>query len=58
MAGPDTVSNLLGFMLQYLIRFEKVQQNVRQEIDDVIGKSTTPTLDDLDRFNYKLYKID
>ncbi|XP_052754989.1 farnesoate epoxidase-like isoform X3 [Galleria mellonella] len=45
-AGMETVTNTAIFMLLHLVRNEKVQKRLQTEIDNVVGLSRTPSLDD------------
>ncbi|XP_072014748.1 cytochrome P450 2G1-like [Amphiura filiformis] len=44
--GTDTTSNALRWGTQYLVRYPKVQDRIRREIDTVIGRNRLPKLAD------------
>ena len=44
MAGSDTTSNTLMFIIIYLLRYPEVQAKAQAEVDSVIGHKTQPTL--------------
>lgn len=46
MAGSETTNNTMGFCFLHLILNPEIQQKAQDEIDVVIGKHRTPTLDD------------
>lgn len=46
MAGSETTNNTMGFCFLYLILNPEIQKKAQDEIDAVIGKHRTPTLDD------------
>lgn len=46
MAGSETTNNTMGFCFLYLILNPEIQKKAQDEIDAVIGKTRTPTLDD------------
>lgn len=45
-AGSDTLSSTLGWTFLYLAVDPKIQDKVQQEIDEVVGKSRLPCLED------------
>ncbi|XP_046968676.1 farnesoate epoxidase-like [Vanessa cardui] len=51
-AGVETVSNTAVFMLLHVVRNEKVQKRLQQEIDMEIGSCRQPTLSDRARMVY------
>nr|XP_045615910.1 cytochrome P450 2L1-like isoform X2 [Procambarus clarkii] len=42
-AGFDTSSNLLRWMILYMIKYPDVQRRVQQQIDDVVPRDTLPS---------------
>lgn len=46
MAGSETTTNTLGFCFLYLILYPDVQKKAQEEIDTVIGKHRSPSLND------------
>ncbi|KAJ0178311.1 hypothetical protein K1T71_006134 [Dendrolimus kikuchii] len=51
-AGMETVSSTAVFMLLYIVRDEAVQTKLHKEIDEVIGRFQTPSLNDKVRMVY------
>ena len=49
-AGADTTSNTLSWMILYLTKFPHVQTKLHAELDEVVGKSRNPTLEDRPRY--------
>ena len=49
IAGGDTVNSAMEFALYYMALDLKVQSKVREEIDQIIGSSGTPSYTDKDR---------
>ena len=45
-AGSDTTSQTIRWILYYLAKHQNIQAKMRQEIDSVIPKDRSPTLDD------------
>jgi len=50
MAGPETISVAMGFMLQFLVQYQQTQMKICEEIDEIIGQSRIPTQADFDRY--------
>lgn len=46
MAGSETTSKSLGFGFLYMLLYPEVQRKAQEEIDRVIGRERTPTLND------------
>lgn len=46
MAGSETTSNTLSFCFLYLILNPDIQKKAQEEIDTVVGKGRTPSIDD------------
>lgn len=46
MAGTETTNKSVNFLFLHLIRNPEIQKKARREIDQVIGRSRLPTLDD------------
>ncbi|KAM3966329.1 cytochrome P450 [Aphomia sociella] len=51
-AGMETVTNTIIFMLLHLVRNENIQKRLQAEIDNVVGQSREPSLDDRSRMVY------
>ncbi|XP_068618762.1 farnesoate epoxidase-like [Battus philenor] len=51
-AGVETVKNTLVFLLLYIVRDPEVQARLHMEIDNVIGRSRSPTLNDRSKLIY------
>ena len=49
IAGADTVNSAMEFALYYMALDPEVQSKVREEIDQIIGSSGTPSYTDKDR---------
>jgi len=49
MAGPETLSNAMSFMVQFLVQYPQTQAKLQEEIDRVIGRVGVPHFSDLDR---------
>jgi cytochrome P450 len=52
IAGSDTSSTTIEWMLVYLCLYPEIQEKVHFELDQVIGKERTPELDDLPKLPY------
>ena len=52
VAGSETVSSTLSFGLLFMIREPKIQERVRDEIHEAIGRTTQPKLSDRPRLPY------
>lgn len=46
IAGSETTTKSMDFMMLYIVRCQDVQQKLQQEIDNVVGRSRLPTLED------------
>nr|XP_003702355.1 PREDICTED: probable cytochrome P450 305a1 isoform X3 [Megachile rotundata] len=51
-AGVDTTDNTIGFVIAFLVTYQDVQRKVHEEIDEVIGRDTYPSLSDSNRLPY------
>ncbi|ODN05582.1 Methyl farnesoate epoxidase [Orchesella cincta] len=51
-AGSDTLSSTLGWSFLYLAVDPKIQDKVQEEIDEIIGKTRLPTLEDRPKMPY------
>ncbi|XP_071803907.1 cytochrome P450 2U1-like [Asterias amurensis] len=56
-AGTDTTINTLRWALLLITQFPNIQAKVQQEIDDVIGGSRTPSMDDQRSMPYTMATI-
>ncbi|KAK7571915.1 hypothetical protein V9T40_014387 [Parthenolecanium corni] len=52
MAGSETTSKSLGFGFLYMLLYPEVQRKAQEEIDRVIGRERTPTLNDRPNMPY------
>ncbi|XP_035459074.1 probable cytochrome P450 303a1 [Spodoptera frugiperda] len=52
MAGTETTSKSMSFCFSYLVREQEVQKKAQEEIDRVVGKDRTPSLDDRPNMPY------
>jgi cytochrome P450 family 2 subfamily U polypeptide 1 len=52
IAGIDTTSNSIEFTLLYLLKYPKVQEKLRAEIDEVIGRNRPPSVFDKPNMPY------
>ena len=50
LAGGDTVNNAIEFALFHMAQEPEIQSRVRDEIDQIIGSSGTPSYTDKDRY--------
>ena len=50
IAGSDTSSNTLSWIILYLAKFPKVQEKLHAELDEVVGKSRSPCLSDRPKY--------
>ncbi|XP_039986015.1 cytochrome P450 2F3-like isoform X1 [Xiphias gladius] len=46
LAGTETTSSTIRFALSVLIKYPKIQENMQQEIDTVIGQERCPYMED------------
>ena len=46
LAGNDTTSQTLSYLMMYMINFPDVQENVQAEIDKVVTRSRMPLIED------------
>ena len=46
LAGSDTTSHTLSWIILYLAKFPKIQGKLHAELDEVVGKSRSPCLSD------------
>ncbi|CAJ1064933.1 Hypothetical predicted protein [Xyrichtys novacula] len=46
LAGTETTSSTLRYALNVLVKYPKIQESVQQEIDTVIGRERSPTIED------------
>jgi len=49
MAGSETTSNTLGFAMLYMLLYPDVQRRAQDELDNVVGRSRQPCLQDRPR---------
>jgi len=49
MAGSETTSNTLGFAMLYMLLNPDVQRRAQDELDNVVGRSRQPCLQDRPR---------
>ena len=52
VAGTDTSTTTIKWLILYMIRYPDVQTKCQQEIDDVIGSNHTPTASDKSNMPY------
>lgn len=57
MAGSETTSNTLEFIVLYLVKYTDVQRRMQDEMDNVIGRNRWPTLQDRNRFVLPKYRL-
>ncbi|XP_029026512.1 cytochrome P450 2F3-like [Betta splendens] len=46
LAGTETTSSTIRFMLNVLVRYPKIQEKMQQEIDSVIAQQRCPSMED------------
>ena len=46
VAGSDTTSNTLSWIVLYLAKFRHVQAKLHAELDEIVGRSRNPVLAD------------
>uniref|UniRef100_A0AC34Q186 Cytochrome P450 n=1 Tax=Panagrolaimus sp. JU765 TaxID=591449 RepID=A0AC34Q186_9BILA len=52
LAGQETTSTTLGWVINYLVRHQGVQQKLQDELDRVIGSDRPVTMEDKNQLNY------
>ena len=52
VAGHETTSGLLSFAIHYLMKNPQFIRTAREQIDDVLGDSNTPTYEQVHRLTY------
>ncbi|XP_065208483.1 methyl farnesoate epoxidase-like isoform X2 [Planococcus citri] len=52
MAGTETTSNTLSFMIHYLVKYPQVQEKIHAEIDRALNPQQIPTMEDKDKLVY------
>ena len=52
IAGSETTSTLLNWTVLYLAKYPDIQAKMRQELDEVVGRSRMPTVADRDNTPY------
>uniref|UniRef100_A0AC34PX29 Cytochrome P450 n=1 Tax=Panagrolaimus sp. JU765 TaxID=591449 RepID=A0AC34PX29_9BILA len=52
LAGQETTSTTLGWVINYLIRHPEIQQKLQDELDQVIGSDRPVTMEDKNQLNY------
>ena len=52
LAGSETTSTYLAYLLMYCVNFPAVQKRVQEEIDRVVGRSRIPSLTDKEELPY------
>lgn len=50
MAGTETTSSTLSFVIFYLIKYPEVQTKIHVELDRVVGHNQIPTVELRDRW--------
>lgn len=53
MAGSETTSNSLEFLVLYMVKYPEVQKKMQMEMDNVVGKNRWPTLQDRNRYKHE-----
>lgn len=51
-AGEETTSSTLQWAIAYFIHYPEVQKRAQEELDEIVGRSRLPALDDLDHMPY------
>lgn len=57
VAGSESTSNTIEFLIMYLIHYPEVQKKLQEELDRVLQRSRRPNLDDKNRMPYALAVI-
>ncbi|XP_065336675.1 methyl farnesoate epoxidase-like, partial [Cloeon dipterum] len=52
LAGTETTASTIGFTLRYLIKYPHIQEKVRQEIFEVVGKHRAISMEDMMNLPY------
>ena len=52
MAGSETTSTTLTWAMLYMVRYPQVQKKVQEELDRVVGRNRSPTLQDRSSLPY------
>ena len=52
VAGAETTSSTLQWALAYLVHHPEIQSRAQQELDEVVGRTRLPTLDDREKLPY------
>uniref|UniRef100_A0AAT9UTR8 Cytochrome P450 15A1 n=1 Tax=Maconellicoccus hirsutus TaxID=177089 RepID=A0AAT9UTR8_MACHI len=52
MAGTETTSNTLSFVIFYLIKYPEVQKKIHIELDKAFERNQVPSMDDRDKLVY------
>lgn len=50
MAGTETTSSTLSFVILYLVRYPQVQEKIHSELNRVVGLNQIPTMEHKDRY--------
>lgn len=50
--GSDTTSSFVQTLVLALTKYPEVQEKAREEIDRVVGRERTPTLEDIESLPY------
>ncbi|XP_065208481.1 methyl farnesoate epoxidase-like [Planococcus citri] len=52
MAGTETTSNTLSFIIHYLVKYPQVQEKIHAEIDKALSPQQIPTMEDREKLVY------
>ncbi|KAI3615363.1 cytochrome p450 [Moniliophthora roreri] len=52
LAGYETTSSSLGWLILALLCFPEAQRKAQEELDNVVGRARLPTLDDMENLPY------
>ena len=51
-AGSETTSKTLSWAVVYMLRYPEVQEKVQEELDRVVGRDRSPTMEDMPHLPY------